>query len=206
MSFKTHIICNCPHPPSTGRCCICIWFFQQLHSAIEQNKQKCLFHFLVLEKRPYFPYSLTQIRFAFYFGTTPFIANLLSGGIVDQLRPEGPKKLFLRPPPLSQGLDHPPPPPPYLKVWTATASHSFMAFLSKKDALFRRYIVKLSLGVLLGILGGVGAARFSKSWLYFRPHLFSDLASKIRTRFQTWRWPVTKHNNKKQKLCCHCWD
>ena len=106
MSFKTHIICNCPHPPSTGRCCICIWFFQQLHSAIEQNKQKCLFHFPVLEKRPYFPYSLTQIRFAFYFGTTPFIANLLSGGIVDQLRPQGPKNLFLRPP------------PSYLRVWT----------------------------------------------------------------------------------------
>ena len=112
MSFKTHIICNCPHPPSTGRCCICIWFFQQLHSAIEQNKQKCLFHFPVLEKRPYFPYSLTQIRFAFYFGTTPFIANLLTGGIVDQLRPQGPKKLFLRPPPSYLRVWTTPPPPP----------------------------------------------------------------------------------------------
>ena len=110
MSFKTHIICTCPHPPSTGLCCICIWFFQQLHSAIEQNKQKCLFHFPVSEKRPYFPYCLTQIRFAFYFGTTPFIANLLSGGIVDQLRSEGPKKLFLRPPPPISGSGPPPPP------------------------------------------------------------------------------------------------
>ena len=112
MSFKTHIIWTCPHPPSTGRCCICIWFFQQLHSAIEQNKQKCLFHFPVLEKRPYFPYSLTPIRFAFYFGTTPFIANLLSGGILDQTEaPRAEKIVFETAPLLSQGLDHPPPPP-----------------------------------------------------------------------------------------------
>ena len=32
MSFNTHVICTCQHPPSTGFCCICIWFFQQLHS------------------------------------------------------------------------------------------------------------------------------------------------------------------------------
>ena len=30
------------------------------------------------------------------------------------------------------------------------------------------------------------ATRFSKSWPYFRPKKFSDLASKIHTRFQTW--------------------
>ena len=46
-------------------------------------------------------------------------------------------------------------------------------------------------GVLLGILsGGACAARFSKSWPYFRPknvipHPFSDQTSKIHTRFQT---------------------
>ena len=33
------------------------------------------------------------------------------------MRPEGPKKIFLRPPPLSQGLDDCSP-PPYLKVWS----------------------------------------------------------------------------------------
>ena len=58
--------------------------FNSCIQRIEQNKQKCLFHFPVLERRPYFPYSLTLMRFAFYFGTTPFIANLLSGGILDQ--------------------------------------------------------------------------------------------------------------------------
>ena len=204
MSFKTHIICNCPHPPSTGRCCICIWFFQQLHSAIEQNKQKCLFHFPVLEKRPYFPYSLTQIRFAFYFGTTPFIANLLSGGIVDQLRPQGPKKLFLRPP------------PSYLRVWTPPPPlsegldrHCFSVFY-RIPIQGRRFVQTLDCEIVPGGTPGNScwgcAARFSKSWLYFRPHLFSDLASKIHTRFHTWRWPVTKHNNIKQKLCHHCWE
>ena len=114
MSFKTHIISTCPHPPSTGLC-ICIWFFQQLHSAIEQNKQKCLFHFPVLEKRPYFPYSLTLIRFAFYFGTTPLIANLLSGGS----RRGAPPSLIFRPNWGPKGRkkcfwDR----PPYLRVWT----------------------------------------------------------------------------------------
>ena len=53
--------------------------FNSCIQRIEQNKQY-LFHFPVLERRPYFSYSLTQIRFAFYFGTTPLIANLLSGG------------------------------------------------------------------------------------------------------------------------------
>ena len=98
--------------------------FNSCIQRIEQNKQKYLFHFPVLEKRPYFPYSLTLIRFAFYFGTTPLIANLLSGGsrggtpphpyFKTKLRPEGPKKIFLRPPPLSQGMDPPALPSPPL--------------------------------------------------------------------------------------------
>ena len=52
-------------------------------------------------------------------------------------------------------------------------------------------------GVLLGILsGGACAARFSKSWPYFRPknvipHPFSDQTSKIHTRFQT--FPLGKN-------------
>ena len=54
--------------------------FNSCIQRIEQNKQKRLFYFPVLEKRPYFPYSLTPVLFTFYFGTTPFIANLLSGG------------------------------------------------------------------------------------------------------------------------------
>ena len=63
-----------------------------------------------LEKRPYFPYSLTLIRFAFYFGTTPFIANLLSGGILDQTEARrAEKNVFETTPLLSQGLDPPPP-------------------------------------------------------------------------------------------------
>ena len=53
-----------------------------------------------------------------------------------------------------------------------------------------------------GIPGNLwpGAARFSKSWPYFRPknchfpHPFSVLASKIQTHFQTWC---------RQKLCHH---
>ena len=69
--------------------------------------------------------------------TTPFIANLHSDGILDQTEARRAEKIvFETAPLLSQGLDHPP--PPYLEVWTATASHSFMGFLSKKDTLFRR--------------------------------------------------------------------
>ena len=49
-------------------------------------------------------------------------------------------------------------------------------------------------GVLLGIFGG-GVPPGSPNWrtlfqtkrCHF-PHPFSDLASKIHTRFQTWRW------------------
>ena len=38
------------------------------------------------------------------------------------------------------------------------------------------------------------------------PHPFPDLASKIHTRFQTWRWSqnVTLHVYIKRKLCHHC--
>ena len=161
MTFKTHIICTCLHPPSTGGYCICIWFFQQLHSAIEQNKQKCLFHFPVLEKRPYFPYSLTQIRFAFYFGTTPFIANLLSGGIVDQLRSEGPKKLFLRPPRSYLRVWTPTPPPPI--IWR---SGSPLLLILLWDSYPRKTLC--SDARLWNCPWGC-AARFSKSRPYFRP-------------------------------------
>ena len=111
--------------------------FSSCIQRIEQNKQKRLFHFPVLEKRPYFLYSLTLIRFAFYFGTTLFIAKLLSGGY---RRGAPAPPLIFRPPLLISGSEppRPRPPPPYLKVWTATASHSFIGFPSKKDTLFRR--------------------------------------------------------------------
>ena len=73
--------------------------FNSCIQRIEQNKQKCLFHFPVLEKRPDFLYSLTLIRIAFYFGTTLFIANLPDPG-------EEPRRPLLF-------LDRP---PPYLRV------------------------------------------------------------------------------------------
>ena len=61
----------------------------------------------------------------------------------------------------------------------------------------------------------VGCAdRFFRSCPYFRPkniifyRQFLDLASTIRTRFQTWRRSqnASLHVQIKQKLCHHCWD
>ena len=117
--------------------------FNSCIQRIEQNKQQCLFHFPVLEKRPYFAYSLTQSRFAFYFGTTPFIANLLSGGILDQTEARRAEKNVFETAPSylrvwTLSPPHPRRPPLHLKVWTATAPHSFIGFLSKKDTLFTR--------------------------------------------------------------------
>ena len=98
--------------------------FSSCIQRIEQNKQKRLFHFPVLEKRPYFLYSLTLIRFALYFGTTLFIANLLSGGY---RRGAPVPPLILRPPLLISGSEPPRlrAPPPYLKVWIR---HCFSLF------------------------------------------------------------------------------
>ena len=158
--------------------------FNSCIQRIEQNKQQCLFHFPVLEKRPYFAYSLTQSRFAFYFGTTPFIANLLSGGILDQTEARRAEKNVFETA------------PSYLRVWTLSPPHPHplssegldrhcSSFFYRIPIQERHFVHTLDCEIVPGGTPGNScwwcAARFSKSWSYFRPKNVI-----FHTCFQTW--------------------
>ena len=81
MSFKTHIICVVRIRRQQASAVFVSDSFSSCIQRIEQNKQKCLFHFPVLEKRRLFPLFSYPDSFRFLLSTfTPLIANLLSSG------------------------------------------------------------------------------------------------------------------------------